>query len=285
MKGAPAPRMSVAEAIEHLRADPRHAELIHDSYLDADTRQAAERFERSGEFAEVTRLIGDRVAGGTVLDLGAGSGIASFALARAGADRVYAVEPDPSPVVGRGAIRRIALERIEVLAGSGEEIPLPDEAVDIVFSRQVLHHVEDLPALALEVRRVLRAGGIYLACREPVIKREQDLDEFLAHHEVHQLAGGENAELAETYLEALRGAGLRISRAWRPMDSVINAFPLVRSEEELQDLRRRLLGPRMGRINPRLAERIPLAGRRVRAMLAPYEPPGAMWSFEARKHG
>ena len=56
-------RMSTAEAIEHLRADPAHADLIRDSYLGADTREAAERFERSGEFEEVRRILGGRLHG------------------------------------------------------------------------------------------------------------------------------------------------------------------------------------------------------------------------------
>jgi SAM-dependent methyltransferase len=279
----PGGRLSTAEAIEHLRADPQHAELIRDSYLGKDTREAAERFERSGEFDEVMRLVGDRVRDGVVLDLGAGTGIASFAFARAGARRVYSLEPDPSPVVGRGAIARLPLDRIELLDGVGEGIPLPEASVDLAYSRQVLHHVADLAQLAREVRRVLRPGGLYLACREHVIESQEDLDAFLGAHQVHQLAGGEGAHPIETYLDAMRAGGLRVTRVWKPMDTVINAFPLVRSQEELGHFRVEVLGPRLGRVSPRLAERLPLVGRGLRRRLGPYTPPGSMWSWAAEK--
>ena len=276
-------QMSAAEAIMRLRADPAHAALIRDSYLGEDTREAAERFECSGEFSEVMRLVGDRVRDGVLLDLGAGTGIASFAFARAGARLVHALEPDPSQVVGRGAIERLRLERVDVLEGVGEGIPLADHSVDVVYSRQVLHHVADLPALAREVRRVLRPGGVYLACREHVIESEDDLDAFLAGHQVHQLAGGEAAHPIDTYLDGMREGGLRIERVWKPLDTVINAFPLVRSQEELGRFRVGVLGPGIGRLSPRLAERLPLIGRRVRRRLAAYEPPGSMWSFSATR--
>lgn len=280
MNGA---RMSTAEAIEHLRADPEQADLIRDSYLSADTREAAERFERSGEFEQVKRIMGERLRGGEVLDLGAGTGIASYALTRAGAARVYALEPDPSPVVGRRAIERLDAPGVEILDGIGADIPLPDEAVDVVFTRQVLHHVPDLAALAREVRRVLRPGGIYLACREHVVENEAEMEVFLANHVVHQLAGGEGAHPLGAYLDAMREGGLRIRRVWSPLDSVINAFPLVRSQDELVEWRRRVVGPRLGRLRPTVAVRLPVVGDQVRGRIEPYMPPGSMWSFLAAR--
>lgn len=41
----------------------------------------------------------------------------------------------------------------------GVNIPLPDQSVDLVFSSNVLEHVDDLKGLLRDTRRVLRKGG------------------------------------------------------------------------------------------------------------------------------
>jgi SAM-dependent methyltransferase len=278
------PRMTTAEAIQQLRADPDHGELIRDSYLDEDAREAAERFEASAEFDEIRSQLSGQLGGGRVLDLGAGTGIASYALARAGA-HVYALEPDPSPVVGRGALERLTVEGVEILDGVGESIPLADESVDAVYCRQVLHHIQDLEVVAREIRRVLRPGGVFLACREHVVNSPEDLETFLAGHQVHQLAGGEGAYPLEEYLDAMRRGGLEIRRVWGPLDTVVNAFPFVRSEEELRRFRSEVLGRPLAALGG-TAERVPGVRSIVRRRLEPYvSVPGSMWSFLAERPG
>jgi SAM-dependent methyltransferase len=273
--------MSTAEAIERLREDPEYADLIRDSYLGPDTREASERFERSAEFEETQAVVGG-FEGLEVLDLGAGTGIASLAIANAGAARVHALDPDPSPVVGRGAIARLADERIEILDGVGEAIPLPDRSVDVVYGRQVLHHTRDLDAVAREAFRVLRPGGIYFICREHVVADDEELARFLESHAVHRLAGGEHAFRLDQYVRAIRGSGLRLRNVWGLYDTIINAFPVVRSTEELRDHRRTMLGPTLAAMGP-WAERLPVTAWLVRRRLAPYTYPGAPHTFVAER--
>jgi SAM-dependent methyltransferase len=221
-------------------------------------------------------------SGREVLDLGAGTGIASLAIANAGAARVYALDPDPSPVVGRGAIARLEDERIEILDGVGEEIPLPERSVDIVYGRQVLHHTRDLGAVAREAFRVLRPGGVYFVCREHVVADDEELARFLEGHPVHRLAGGENAYRLEQYVGAVKGSGLRLRQVWGPYDTIVNAFPVVRSSEELQELRRQMLGPTLAAMGP-WAARLPLTRWIVRRRLAPHMYPGAPYTFVAER--
>ena len=88
-----------------------------------------------------------------VLDLGAGTGKLTRQLVSRGLD-VVAVEP----LEGMRAELSRVLPGTPVQAGSAEEIPLPDGAVDAVLAAQAWHWVTPEVA-APEVARVLRPGG------------------------------------------------------------------------------------------------------------------------------
>lgn len=273
--------MNVDEAVRHLRAQPEYAQLVHEAYVGADVLEAAKRFSASAEFLELVRLLGG-VAGATVLDLGAGNGIASYAFAQAGAATVYALEPDPSEEVGQGAIRRCSVgTNIRILDAIGERIPLNDAQVDVVYARQVLHHIRDLPEVMREISRVLKPGGRFAACREHVVDDERQLAVFLSKHPMHRLTGGEGAHSLETYTGSIGDSGLEIIEVLGPWDSVINAFPIVSAPAELDDLPRVFLRRRLGRIGAVLA-RVP--GVHTATSWYLRRPmPGRLYSFLGRK--
>ena len=274
-------KMTTAAAVSCLRNDSRYADLIRDSYLDQDVLAAAQRFYESAEFREVCQLLGGHVRGAGILDLGAGTGIASYAFARAGA-HVYSLEPDDSEI-GRGAISQVVNGLpVELLDAFGEAIPLPNQTLDIIYGRQVLHHTRDLPKVMQECARVLKPGGMVLICREHVVDDQQQLNQFLHEHPVHQLAGGEHAYSLETYQQAITGAGLQLTKVLGPWDTVINAFPKARSNEELSRLPEQVLAERFTHLAP-LIRFIPgihsLTWRRIRAD----RQPGRLYSFLAIK--
>jgi SAM-dependent methyltransferase len=99
----------------------------------------------------------DRLTGGLagrfVIDLGAGTGIATSALARRGAT-VLAVEPSLAML---GALRS-AHPTVGVAAGRAESLPLRSHAADLITCAQAWHWVEPATS-ARECRRVLRPGG------------------------------------------------------------------------------------------------------------------------------
>jgi SAM-dependent methyltransferase len=57
----------------------------------------------------------------------------------------------------------IADHRMIYLAARAEEVPLPSRYADVVFSMNSLDHVDDMPAACREIRRLLKAGGHFLA--------------------------------------------------------------------------------------------------------------------------
>jgi SAM-dependent methyltransferase len=89
-----------------------------------------------------------------VIDLGAGTGKLTATLVALGAD-VVAVEPDPAML----AELRRAQPDLRALAGSAEEIPLPDASVDVVLAGNAMHWF-DLDVAGAEIARVLAPGGI-----------------------------------------------------------------------------------------------------------------------------
>ena len=103
--------------------------------------------------------------GQTVADIGAGYGFftvpAAFIVGAGGL--VYAIEPDP---VRSERIRTRAasegLLNVRVLTTGAEQLAdIPAGTVDFAFSAFTLHHFRDTNAALLEVRRILRGGGVF----------------------------------------------------------------------------------------------------------------------------
>jgi arsenite methyltransferase len=100
--------------------------------------------------------------GATVLDLGCGSGIDSVLAAhRTGRDgRVLALDFLPEMLDRTAAAAEQAgLENVETLEAEMEDIPLPDDSVDVVISNGVINLSPRKARALAECARVLRPGG------------------------------------------------------------------------------------------------------------------------------
>jgi SAM-dependent methyltransferase len=225
-------QMSWESAVLWLRDQPEFKQLVLDAYYDDPLTGVAERYRQSVEWQEILKIVGPEIAICNVLDVGAGRGIASYAFAKSGA-RVTALEPDPSDIVGAGAIRRLACEcdlDISVLESRSESLPFADASFDIVFARAVLHHSENLPTACREFYRVLKKGGRLIGVREHVISYPEDLPAFFKIHPLHHLYGGENAYLLTYYQQAIRTAGFDLLSTLKPLETAINFAPYSRDQ-------------------------------------------------------
>lgn len=96
---------------------------------------------------------------GRILDLGAGTGAMFPYLADAGAETVYAIEPDP--YMRERAMARADESQLTVhfREGVAESLPYDDESFDTVIAAMVFCTIEDPAAAIDEIARVLRPGG------------------------------------------------------------------------------------------------------------------------------
>src|SRR5690606_16085631 len=118
---------------------------------------------------------------GSVLDIGGGNGVATLAWHNSGY-KATLLEPDPSEIVGFGALTPVLKKQnvatISIYEGNVENTTFADNEFDIVYCRQVLHHILDLPKAIREIRRILKPDGVFIATREHVISKHDDLQEF-----------------------------------------------------------------------------------------------------------
>ena len=96
----------------------------------------------------------------TILDLGCGTGRFSESLAAHFDAEVIGV--DPSKKMLEQARRKLRDQRVRYEFGCGEEIPLPNDTVDLIFMSMSFHHFNDQKLAARECHRVLRHGGLAL---------------------------------------------------------------------------------------------------------------------------
>ncbi|MDE6705442.1 MAG: class I SAM-dependent methyltransferase [Treponemataceae bacterium] len=161
-----------------------------------------------------------------VLDLGAGSGYVSFALARQ--------RPDVS-VVGLDIVERTleanrqkaaarGMTNLSFVSYGGMAFPFGDGTFDAVVSRYALHHVPDLPQCLAEVRRVLTGAGAFLVS-DPS-PNENDRDGFIDAYMRVKPDGHVAFYSADDWLRRCGAAGFHLEKSFqssitfpRPMDS------------------------------------------------------------------
>ncbi len=145
------------------------------SAVAVESTGAASRFYSAEELANLPDTVtdvslgcGNPIAlaelrpGEVVLDLGSGGGIDCFLAAKqVGPEgRVIGLDMTPDMIkLARRNARKVGAENVDFRYGEMEEIPLPDESVDVIISNCVINLSPDKDAVFREAYRVLRPAG------------------------------------------------------------------------------------------------------------------------------
>jgi ubiquinone/menaquinone biosynthesis C-methylase UbiE len=168
--------------------------------------------ERAFLSALRTEVVGRAL--GTVIEVGAGTGLNFSHYGWSGIGRLQAIEPDPHMRRHAEARARVAHGPIEWIDGTAECLPFEDGHADSVVMTLVLCSVTDPQQAAREIRRVLKPSGSlffieHVRSEEPWRARLQDLVTPVWH----RIAGNCHANRAS--LRLLRDTGFVVQETRR----------------------------------------------------------------------
>jgi arsenite methyltransferase len=176
-------------------------------YTDEETHAIPETASRASLGCGNPTALANLNAGEVVLDLGSGGGIDVFLSARrvGPTGKAYGLDmTDEMLALARENQKQAGVENVEFLKGEIENIPLPDNSVDVIISNCVINLSADKDRVLREALRVLKPGGRF-AVSDVVVRGEVPAE---IRRNVELWIGCIAGALRDTeYVDKLRSAG------------------------------------------------------------------------------
>lgn len=203
-----------------------------------DEQRHPDRFysNLASDTADVIELLwegttGGSLAGTTVLDVGGGPGYFGREFGRRGV-RYIGCEPDLRELHAAGLPLEQQVRGLTV-QGSGMDLPFASDAVDVVYSSNVVEHVPEPWRMCDEMVRVCRPGGLivvsYTPWYGPFGGHEMGLTHYLGGERARRLYEWRHGHPPKNYFgRSLFAVGCREGMEWarlQPDAEVVGFFP------------------------------------------------------------
>jgi SAM-dependent methyltransferase len=189
--GAAARKVAQGEAASRVREGPGSGSCCGDDccgepvslnfYGDADVADLPDKAALASLGCGNPAALAELADGEVVLDLGSGGGIDVLLSARrvGPTGKAYGLDmTDEMLELARENQRKAGVTNVEFLKGQIEDVPLPDESVDVIISNCVINLAADKDPVLREAYRVLRPGGRFavsdIVARTPVPRDVRD---------------------------------------------------------------------------------------------------------------
>jgi SAM-dependent methyltransferase len=134
------------------------------SHLEQMTRDNLDEQRSCEQIDAFEKAIGCSIAGMRLLEVGSGIGLTVATARKFYGAQAFGIEPGDEEYEGTlkvswDILAAAGLDKASIQHGVGEAIPHPDCSFDLVFSSNVLEHVDNPPKVIAEIIRVLKPGG------------------------------------------------------------------------------------------------------------------------------
>jgi len=164
--------------------------------------------------------------GETVLDLGSGAGLDCFLAANKVGQKGRVIGVDMTPEMidkARQNARKSKRKNVEFRFGEIENLPVADNAVDVVISNCVINHSTDKQRVFKEAFRVLKPGGRLMVSDIVLLKELPEVIKKSVRAYIGCLSG---AVMEDKYVGMIKAAGFNdvkiIERKFFPVEYMAN---------------------------------------------------------------